>query len=494
MAVPAITLVGLSHKTASVAVRELYAFDDEQARAVLEDLKARGVQEAVLLSTCNRVEVYGVSSGETGHQETRSKIVESLAMAKGVNSNEIVPHLYTLEGIAAIRHLFRVAASLDSLVLGEPQILGQTKSAYRIASEAGTVGPVLGRFFERAFKVAKEVRSSTGVGTGQVSVGSIAVDLARKVFGDLAKCTVLLLGAGKMAEAVAKTLAAAGAQKVVVANRTVERAMAVAEQFGWSGVSLENLRSLLIEADVVIASVAYPGFIIDRAGLRALMSKRRYRPMFMVDIAVPRVLDPKAADLEGIYLYNIDDFNQIITEHLQRRAQDVRLADAVIEREVQGIDRYLKKLEIQPLVSQLGKRAADLRQRETQRALMELGDLTDAQRKVVEALANSLVNKLMADPLATLQKAAQDGDVNQLADAARRLFHLQGSDSPHDDALAHFDASPNDALAYFDAAPHDALAHFDAALHDDAASHDAAPHTVPQAAPNAQPNDGDDNQ
>ena len=232
MAVPAITLVGLSHKTASVAVRELYAFDDEQARAVLEDLKARGVQEAVLLSTCNRVEVYGVSSGETGHQEIRSKIVESLAMAKGVNSNEIVPHLYTLEGIAAIRHLFRVAASLDSLVLGEPQILGQTKSAYRIASEAGTVGPVLGRFFERAFKVAKEVRSSTGVGTGQVSVGSIAVDLARKVFGDLAKCTVLLLGAGKMAEAVAKTLAAAGAQKVVVANRTVERAMAVAEQFG----------------------------------------------------------------------------------------------------------------------------------------------------------------------------------------------------------------------------------------------------------------------
>ncbi|HOI09529.1 MAG TPA: glutamyl-tRNA reductase [Myxococcota bacterium] len=426
MAAPSILLVGLSHRTAPVAVRERFAFDEEGARAVLADLSARGLGESVLLSTCNRTEVYAIGTDGLAAEAARERIVAALCDAKGAAAAEIGPHLYALDGVGAVRHLFRVAASLDSLVLGEPQILGQAKTAYRIAGEAGTVGPVLGRFFERAFKVAKEIRTNTGVGTGQVSVGSIAVDLARKVFGDLGQCTVLLLGAGKMAEAVAKTLSSAGAQRVVVANRTVEKAMRVAERYGWTGTALADLPALLVDADVVIASVASPGFVADRAGLRTVMARRRYRPMFLVDIAVPRVLDPQAADLEGVYLYNIDDFNQIIADHLKRRAQDVRQADAVVAREVEGVDRYLRMLEIQPLVSELGRRAARLRERETARALHELGELTDAQRKVVEALAGSLVNKLMADPLATLRDAAQSGGADALADAARRLFRLDG--------------------------------------------------------------------
>ncbi len=424
MAAPSITLVGLSHRTAPVAIRERYAFDEEGARAVLADLTAQGMREAVLLSTCNRTEVYGIGADGLTPEAVRERVVAALCAAKGTPVDQVAPHLYAMEGVGAVRHLFRVAASLDSLVLGEPQILGQAKTAYRIAGEAGTVGPLLGRFFERAFKVAKEIRTNTGVGTGQVSVGSIAVDLARQVFGNLGKCTVLLLGAGKMAEAVAKTLASAGAERVVVANRTVDKAMRVAERYGWNGKALEDLPALLTDADVVIASVAFPGFVVERAGLKTVMARRRYRPMFLVDIAVPRVLDPGVADLEGVYLYNIDDFNEIIAGHLRRRAQDVRQADAVVAREVEGVDRYLRTLEIQPLVSELGRRAASLRERETARALHELGDLNEAQRKVIEALAGSLVNKLMADPLAALRDAAQSGGADALADAARRLFRL----------------------------------------------------------------------
>ena len=424
MTAPSVMLLGLSHRTAPVEVREQYAFDEEAAVAAMRGLVDRGsVREAVLLSTCNRTELYVVPARSAG-PGIGDAVARDLAAERGRAPDELGPHLYRLEGVDAVRHLFRVCASLDSMVLGEPQILGQAKNAWRLAGEARTVGPVLTRFFERAFKVAKEVRTTTGVGTGQVSIGSIAVDLARQVFGDLAKCDVLLLGAGKMAEAVAKTLGAAGAARVTVANRTVEKAMKVADQYGWVGLALQDLPTLLAGADVVIASLAAPGHIVDRATMRNVLVRRRFKPVFLVDIAVPRVLAPDLGDVEGVYLYNIDDFNQIIEEHLKRRAGDVRLADPIIARELGAVERWFKEQEIQPLIADLRQRANDVRDREVERAVKAMGDLTEAQKAALGAMASAIVNKLLHEPMRKLRSSSVDGR-DDLGDAVRELWGME---------------------------------------------------------------------
>lgn len=432
MAATPLILVGLSHRTAPVAVRERFSMDEDACRRVLGKLHGFGVRESVILSTCNRTEIYAVGGDQQDADSVGRVAVDALAQDRGAVADDIAPHIYRLEGLDAVRHLFRVASSLDSLVIGEPQILGQAKESYRIATESGTVGALLARFFEKAFKVAKEVRTTTGVGTGQVSVGSIAVDLARQVFGDLSKSTVLLLGAGKMAEAVGKTLAAAGAQRVVVANRTVEKAMRVAETYGWAGAPLADLPDLMVEADVVIASLASPGYVVDRALLKVVLARRRHRAVFLVDIAVPRVIDPEAGKLEGAYLYNIDDFNQIVVEHVGRRSGDVRKADEIVAREVEVVSRYLRALEVQPLIAALGQRAQELRERELARALKELPDASPEVRKVLEALATSLSGKLLHDPICALREAAHAGMGEGLADATRRLFRLEGETRPGD--------------------------------------------------------------
>lgn len=436
MGVAPIVLVGLSHRTAPVAVRERFSLDEDACRRVLGLMRGAGMREAVVLSTCNRTELYGVGEDGLSADVIRRAATRVLAEDRGARLDEVEPHVYRMDGLDAVRHLFRVSASLDSMVIGEPQILGQAKEAYRIAVESGTVGAVLARFFEKAFKVAKEVRTTTGVGTGQVSVGSIAVDLARKVFGDLSKSTVLLLGAGKMAEVVGKTLSAAGARRVVVANRTVEKAMKVAETYGWAGAPLTELPELMVEADVVIASLASPGYVIDRQLVKTTLMRRRHRAVFLVDIAVPRVIEPAVGEHEGAYLYNIDDFNQIVEEHMRRRSGDVRKADDIIAREVEGVERYLRALEVQPLIAALGQRAQDLREREVARALKELGDAPPEVRKVVEALATSLAGKILHDPICALREAAHAGTGDGLADATRRLFRLEGETRPGADAPA----------------------------------------------------------
>jgi glutamyl-tRNA reductase len=430
MAVSPIVLVGLSHRTAPIAVRERFSLDEDACRRILGLLRGVGMREAVVLSTCNRTELYGVGDDGLVADAIQRAAARVLAEDRGARLDEVEPHVYRMDGLDAVRHLFRVTSSLDSLVIGEPQILGQAKDAYRVAMEAGTVGAVLARFFEKAFKVAKEVRTTTGVGTGQVSVGSIAVDLARQVFGDLSKSTVLLLGAGKMAEAVGKTLAAAGARRVVVANRTVEKAMKVAETYGWSGAPLTDLPELIVEADVIIASLASPGYVIDRPLVKGALARRKHRAVFLVDIAVPRVIEPEVSGLEGAYLYNIDDFNQIVEEHMRRRSGDVHKADDIIGREVEGVERYLRTLEVQPLIAALGQRAQDLREREVARALKELGEASPEVRKVVEALATSLTGKLLHDPICVLREAAHAGTGTGLAEATRVLFRLEGETRP----------------------------------------------------------------
>ncbi len=418
-----LSLTGLSHRTAPVAVREWFAFDDEAAARVLRTLHDRvGAREVALLSTCNRTEVYFVGDGPD-RIALRTAVLREVSAAKGRPLCDIEPYLYDRTGLDAARHLFRVAASLDSLVVGEPQILGQVKNAFRVAREAGTLGPVLSRVFEKSFKAAKDVRATTEVGCGEVSVGSVAVDLARKVFGDLARCQVLLIGAGKMGEAVARSLASAGAQRVVVANRTAERARDVAARYGWTASSLEDLAGLVAGSDAVIASVASSGYLLDRGLLRRAVAVRRFRPLFLVDIAVPRVIEPEAGREEGIYLYNIDDFNEIIQEHLKRRRRDVQTAEAIIARAIGSLEQAFREQEVQPLIGRLMTWATDLKEQEVARALRELGPLDQRQRKVVEALASSLVQKVLHRPILAVRQGAKHGRAD-LVEPFVELFGL----------------------------------------------------------------------
>lgn len=424
-------LVGLSHRTAPVSVREQFSFDDEAAGRLLGTLRDKvGVSEAVLLSTCNRTEVYVVTDDEARDRATvRTAVLKEVAAAKGRPQHDIEPYLYDRVGLDAVRHLFRVAASLDSLVVGEPQILGQVKNAFHVAKEAGTLGPVLTRVFEKSFKAGKDVRASTEVGTGEVSVGSVAVDLARKVFGDLGRCSVLLVGAGKMGEAVARALASGGARTVVVANRTLERAREVAGRYGWTGAPLDDLPGLLTASDAVIASVASSGYLLDRALLRRVVAARRYRPLFLVDIAVPRVIEPEAGREEGVYLYNIDDFNEIISEHLKRRRKDVQTAEAIIAREVAAVERAFREQDVQPVIARLTQWAVALKDQEVARARREIGPLDERQARVIEAMATSLVHKMLHHPILALRRGAQNGRPD-VVEAVEDLFGLTGGASP----------------------------------------------------------------
>lgn len=431
-------VVGLSHRTAPVAVRECFAFDDEAAKHVLTLLRDRlEVRESVLLSTCNRTEVYAVSDGEVrDHLATRTSVLAEVAAAKGRHLQDIEPYVFYLVGLDAVHHLFRVAASLDSLVIGEPQVLGQVKKAFRIARETKTVGPILARIFERSFKAAKEVRASTEIGLGEVSVGSVAVDLAGKVFGDLRRCSVLLLGAGKMGEAVARALASAGVQRVVVASRTLERAQSVARRYGWKNTPLADMAGLLRESDVVIASLASSGYVLDRAMLKRAVEARRYRPLFLVDIAVPRVIDPEAGREEGVYLYNIDDFNEIINEHFKRRGKDVQTAKGIVAREVAAVERAFREQNVQPVIARLSKWATDLKHQEVARAKREFGSLDERQAKVIEAMASSLVQRLLRHSILALRRGAHEGRTD-LIEAVEDLFglHEQGSGEAGDESV-----------------------------------------------------------
>lgn len=421
-------VIGLSHKTAPVDVRERFAYDDETASRLLAAVSSRfGVKEAVLLSTCNRTEMYFVEPTGTHSSKLTNDLLNEMAGARGRPSEDLREYIYEKAGLDMVRHMFRVTSSLDSLVLGEPQILGQVKNAYRIAREAGTLGRHLGRTFERSFKVAKQIRSTTAVGEGEVSVGSVAVDLARKVFGDLSDSSVLMIGAGKMAEAVAKTLSSSGSPRVIVANRTHERARKVADEYGWTGVSLSEVNELLVESDIVIASVSHPGYLVDRLTMKSVMARRRFKPAFLVDISLPRVVEPDVGRLEGAYLYNIDDFNQIIEGHLRRRAQDADAAQTLIEQEISSVEKNLRELNIQPLIGSLRSRSMELKDRELNRAVKALGELTEDQRQTLETMASSIVDKMLHHPIIALRRSVQE-QRDDVAEAVRELFGLEDSD------------------------------------------------------------------
>jgi glutamyl-tRNA reductase len=414
-----ILVVGLNHETAPLAVREALAFSRERLSEALAGVREEaGLAEAMILSTCNRVEVYGRAG------ERRSEAVaEYLARFHGRAVSELEPYLYRLEGEAAVRHAFRVAASLDSMVLGESQILGQVKEAYAAAEKAGSLGPVLGALRNRTLGAAKRARTETAIGRNAVSVSHVAVELARKIFGDLRERAVLLVGAGKMSELSARQMVQAGARASVLGGRTFERAEQLAALLGGRAAPFSALREELARADIVISGTGAPGIVIERADVEAAQAVRHGRPLFLIDIAVPRDISPEAGRVSGVFLYDLDDIKTVADSNLRERRKEATAAEVILDEEVRAFLDWRRSLEVVPLLVELRRRADEVRRAELDKARKRLGPLTVEQEQALDLVTTAIVNKLLHDPTVRLKELA-GADHPEHVGFFRRLFGL----------------------------------------------------------------------
>lgn len=411
-------VVGLSHRTAPLEIRERLAVPADVLPSDLEALThGAQVREGLLVSTCNRVELYTACDDAVGAIETARRYFRARGDA------DVDRYLYVHRGGDAVHHAFRVTASLDSMVVGEPQILGQVKDAFAAAEGVGTLGTVLGRCFTRAFAAAKRVRSETGIASGTVSVSSVAVDLARKIFGELRGRRVLLIGAGEMGEAAAKSLANQGSELVVV-NRSPEKAEALAEACGGVARPYEQLTAELVRADVVITSTSSPRPILTTEVIGPVVKARKRRPIFLVDIAVPRDVDPRVSSLENVFLYDVDDLEKVAADNLAVRKREAEAAERIIAAEVEEFERWRRSLELTPTIKALRERFRETVRAELERTLPRLGDLSPKERKSLDAMADAMVNKLLHRPVTELKRRAENGDGAALVDAAQSLFDL----------------------------------------------------------------------
>lgn len=419
-----LALLGLSHKTAPVEVREKLAFENEgDLREALGVARERyGLREVVLLSTCNRVEVYGVLEEPEG---ARGRLLGFLSASRGVPPETFSSMCYFGEGKEVVGHLFSVASSLDSMVLGEPQILGQLKEAYEVAVKAGTVGFLLHRLFQRAFFVAKRVRRETGIGDGAVSVSYVAVELAKKIFGDLGQRSVLLVGAGEMGELAAQYLRKAGAGRIAVANRTQARAEQLARRMGGEAIPLESLREALVRSDIVITSTGASTPILRKEDVAWALRRRKGAPLFIIDMAVPRDVDPAVNELGDAYLYDIDDLEAIALENAKERLREAEKARAIVEEEVRKFCWWYRSLEAAPTVTRLKAWAEELRRKEVEEALRGM-DLEEGEREKIEILTRRIVNKILHPAVSFLKEAAADGRGREWVELIRCLFGLDG--------------------------------------------------------------------
>jgi len=419
-----IVLVGLSHRTSPLPVRESLAFAKDRLAEALRRMKEEaGVAEAMILSTCNRVELYGRSEEEEGG----GRLEEFLCAFHGRRREEIAPYLYRLAGSAAVRHAFRVAASLESMVIGEPQILGQVKEAYQTAEGAGTLGSALNALRNRSLAAAKRARTETGIGHNAVSVSYVAVELARKIFGELRDKNVLLVGAGKMSELAARHLVRSGARATVLGGRTFEKAEELAAALGGRAAPFESLRPELAAADIVISGTGAPGIVIRREDVehaRAARGGRHQRPLFLIDIAVPRDIDHAVARIGGVFLYDLDDLRSVAEANLRERQKEAAAAEGLVEREVREFLDWQKSLDIVPLLVELRRRADQIRQTEMERARRRLGLLTAEQEAALEAATSAIVNKMLHPPTVLLKEIARNGYPAEQIALIRKLLGL----------------------------------------------------------------------
>ncbi|HMD50957.1 MAG TPA: glutamyl-tRNA reductase [Bryobacteraceae bacterium] len=415
------SITGVNHRTAPVEVRERLAFDAHSLSAALVELKRRpGFCEGMILSTCNRVEL-----ALTCEDKIEAIAVEEfLADSRQVTREWVTPYLYRFEDDAAIRHLFRVAASLDSMVVGEPQILGQLKAAYTLAKEHGAMSGFLDGLLTRAFNVAKRVRSETDIGENAVSVSYAAVELAKEIFGTLEDKKVMIVGAGKMSELAARHLRRSGATQIFVTNRTHERAVEMARLFEGKIVEYTQFLSFLPEVDIVITSSGAPHFIMVRDDMKKVMSSRRNKPMFLIDIAVPRNIEPGVNELDNVFLYDIDDLQKVVATNLAGRKQSAEDAEAIIREEVDRMVARLKSREVVPTIVSLQDQLEHMRAAELARMRGKFGALTPEQEQALEALTKSIINKVAHGPISELRRHASEPDGHQFIATIRKVFRL----------------------------------------------------------------------
>jgi glutamyl-tRNA reductase len=417
-----IIVVGLSHHTAPLEIREKLAFESNGIESPLRELTALpDISEGIIVSTCNRVEVYAVTHDIAGGI---ARIKRFLADFHRIPFSELEMHLYGYHGEKAIRHVFRVAASLDSLVVGEPQILGQIKDAYGYAAEYGTSGLILNRFLHKAFSVAKRIRTETRIASSAVSIAFAAVELAKKIFDDLSDKTVLLVGAGEMGELSARHFISNGVRGVLVANRTFERAERLAEEFDGRPVRFEDLFDHLHKADIVLSSTGAPHFIIGPKDVVQVLRRRKQRPMFFIDIAVPRDIDPAVNELENVYLYNTDDLRGVVESNLEQRRKEAETAEEIVNGEVDRFLSWLSSLEVVPTIVALRSRFDEIRRAEVERTLSAWKGLSPEHEKRLEAMTTAIISKLLHTPTSVLKQTGQGNRTDLYLDALRSLFDL----------------------------------------------------------------------
>lgn len=418
-------IIGVNHNSAPLEVRERLAVAEAQLPEAVQHLvKHPGVEEGMVLSTCNRVEV--LTSSSEGPADLR----DYLRSYFGVSPDAIRSHLYEFQERDAVRHVFRVASSLDSMVVGEPQILGQVKEAYSVARSLGAINSALEALLSRAFAVAKKVRSETAIGSSSVSIASVAVQLAEKIFGTLQGKTVYLIGAGKMAELAARHLISHGAGKIIISNRTYDRAVSLAEAFGGQAVAFEKLYETAALADIILTSTGATEPLFRREDGERLLKGRRNRPVFFIDIAVPRNVAQEVNKVDNLFVYDIDDLQSVASSNSAERKKEAERAEKIVEAEVDRFALRMKSLHLVPTILSLQEYCETIRQAEIDRIRGRLGTITPEQEAAIEAMTRGIINKLLHTPITTLKSSAAEPEAATIQEMVRKLFNLNNNGKP----------------------------------------------------------------
>ena len=419
---PDIVLLGLNHKTAPIELRECLAFTQEQTTSALDDfINYPFLSEAILISTCNRVEILMTTSDNQQAIQTAKLIISKI---KQVAVSEFEKSLYIHIGNDAVRHVFRVASSLDSMVVGEPQILGQIKDAYLIASQKKTSGVILNRLLHKTFFVAKRIRSETGIGDHAVSISYAAIELGRKIFGSLEGKKVLLIGAGEMAELAVEHLIRHHSGAIFVANRTFERGMELADRFNGQAIRLEEIPEYLKIVDIVISSTGAPGYVLVQEQVRSVMRIRKNRSIFFIDIAVPRDIDPDINRLNNAYVYDIDDLKNVIDENIEDRNREAVKGERIVDESVIQFRKWFESLDAVPTIVALRNKMEQIAESETQKTLQSLKHLSVDDCSAIQRMTQSMINKILHDPMVYLKRNGCHGDKSLHIDCTRKLFNL----------------------------------------------------------------------
>jgi glutamyl-tRNA reductase len=421
-----IVIIGMNHRSAPIEVRESVAFENSYLHGALNRLReCPSIQEGVILSTCNRVEVVtAASNGLSASEEVKAFLIEH----RSRKSREALDdHVYCYQDAEAVRHLFRVAASLDSMVVGEPQILGQLKEYYNAAQQAGTVGTILHRLFHHSFSAAKRVRNETAIASRAVSVSSVAVDLAKRIFDRFDDKTVMLIGAGKMGGLMARQLRRNGVQSLMVTNRTFDRAVELAGQIHGSPILFEDFPRYLRMADLVIGCTGSPGILVDVETVERVLKERKQKAMFFIDIGDRRNFDPAINEIDNVYLYNVDDLKSVAEENLQERSNEAEKAEAIVEEEVRNFTRWIDSLEHVPTIAALKQRFEEIRRKEIEKSLGgALRDLSAEQKKALEDMTGAMINKMLHGPISHLKRHSKDAleEGTLYVAALKKIFDL----------------------------------------------------------------------